>query len=139
MKHTVTCLLLFISLLGFGQMSTLELTVTNFEENKGQLIISIFNDPESFPTEGKELKTVVVDKIISNKATVNIELPTGDYAIALLHDRNLDGVCNFNFIGIPTEAYGFSQNVRPIITIPNFEETMFHVDGYQSLEIELIQ
>ena len=120
-------------------MGSLELEVTNFEESKGQLIISVFEKPEDFPIEGKEFKKIVVDKLDLEGTKINIELPHGDYAIALLHDLNLDGECNFNFIGIPTEAYGFSQNVRPIVSAPDFEETMFHLKDHVSMSIKLIQ
>lgn len=139
MKLISTCIFLLFAFLGLGQMSNLELTVTNFDENKGQLIISIFDDPKGFPEKGKEWKRIYIDKIHKEGTSISIEIPKGDYAIALFHDLNLDGKCNFNFIGIPTEAYGFSQNIRPIISIPSFEDTMFHVDGTESIEIKLIQ
>lgn len=139
MEFLITSILFLFTLTGFGQMANLEVNVSNIEEGKGQLIISVYNDPTTFPIEGKEWKSFYVPITDTNKATLNIELPNGDYAIALLHDTNVDGECNFNFIGIPTEAYGFSQNVRPLIKVPNFEETMFHIDGKKSIEIELIQ
>jgi len=120
-------------------MSNLQITVTNFEEEKGQLIISIYDTASSFPIKGKEIERIFVDTIKKDGTSVEIKLPHGDYAIALLHDANLDGECNFNFIGIPTEGYGFSQNVRPIISVPSFEETMFQVHGETSIEIKLIQ
>ncbi len=120
-------------------MSILEFNVTNFEEQKGQLIVSIFDDPQGFPIKGKEFKLLYIDEIQTDGTSISIEMPTGDYAIALLHDRNKDGECNFNFIGIPTEAYDFSQNVRPIISAPSFEETKFHLAGTKSIEIKLIQ
>lgn len=120
-------------------MGELSLTVTNFEKEKGQLIISIFDNPAAFPAKGKEVKRLYIDKINIDKTTVEIDLPEGYYAIALLHDINMDGECNFNWIGIPVEGYGFSQNVKPIISIPSFEDTMFYVGESKSIEIELIQ
>jgi len=120
-------------------MSTLTLTISNIEEEKGQLMISIFDNAADFPTGGKEVKFVIVETVEKESTMVDIDLPHGDYAIALLHDLNLDGECNFNFIGIPTEGYGFSQNVRPILSVPSFEDTKFHLHGNAEIEIKLIQ
>src|SRR5690606_17095923 len=36
------------------------------------------------------------------------DLPAGDYAVAMYHDRNGNGKLDSNLVGIPTEPYGFS-------------------------------
>ena len=120
-------------------MSSLTVTIGNIEKEEGQIIISIFDNEDDFPIKGKEMKFVVIENINKSDTSVKIDLPAGEYAIALLHDLNLDWECNFNWIGIPTEGYGFSQNVRPIIKVPGFNETKFLLDGELSMEIDLIQ
>ena len=139
MKFIFTVMLSLFSYLTYGQMGSLEIKVTNFKEGKGQLIISIFDNANDFPIKDKEWKRILLDIDNTEHATTQLNLPKGEYAIALLHDLNLDGECNFNFLRIPTEAYGFSQNVRPIISVPSFNETSFRVTGNESIEIELIQ
>ena len=37
-------------------------------------------------------------------------MPFGEYAIKLFHDENMDGELDSNFLGIPTEDHGFSNN-----------------------------
>jgi uncharacterized protein (DUF2141 family) len=44
----------------------------------------------------------------------------GSYAIAVFHDTNGDGKLDRNFIGLPSEPYGFSNNVGRRGP-PNFE------------------
>jgi len=119
-------------------MSNLELTVDNIKKEQGQLLISIYNKASDFPIDGKEFKLIIVETINKAGTTINVDLQNGEYAIALLHDVNSDGECNFNFIGIPTEGYGFSKNVRPILKAPNFEETKFHLNENTSMKINLI-
>ena len=73
----------------------------------------------------------------STTFTLN-NIPQGDYAIALFHDRNSDGKCNRNLLGIPTEGYGFSNNVLPILRTPSFDKTKFKVDTKVSISISMV-
>jgi len=57
---------------------------------------------------------------------VTIEnIPPGEYAISIFHDENDNGKLDTNFIGIPKEPYGFSNN--PVIKLrpPTFMEAKF--------------
>jgi uncharacterized protein (DUF2141 family) len=42
-----------------------------------------------------------------------------------------------NFLGIPTEAWGVSNNVRPALRAPRFEEASFKVASGQSVTLEI--
>ena len=120
-------------------MGTLELKVTNFKVDKGQLIVNVFDNPAFFPDRGKHHTRVIVDIEDIDGTMVEIELPYGEYAIVILHDINEDDKCNFNFLGMPTEPYGFTQNYRPLVRAPSFEETKFLFNEDKSMEIKLIQ
>jgi uncharacterized protein (DUF2141 family) len=52
-------------------------------------------------------------------------LKPGKYAIRFFHDENLTGKMEKNFIGIPTEGYGFSSNVYSKLGPPPFEKWLF--------------
>jgi len=70
------------------------------------------------------------------KYTFNI--PAGSYAVAIFHDENSDGVCNTNFLGIPEEGYGFSNNIKPLLSAPTFDEAKVSVKKDTEIEIHLI-
>lgn len=57
------------------------------------------------------------------------DVEPGDYAIRLYHDENGDGDFNMNFMGIPTEGYGFSNNPFPRFRGAHFEESVFTVEA----------
>ena len=71
------------------------------------------------------------------KVTID-DLPNGEYAIALYHDVNADGICNLNLISIPKEPYGFSNNVKPVFSAPTFESTKFALNSDKTIQIDLI-
>ncbi len=57
-------------------------------------------------------------------------LAPGSYAVAVLHDLNGTGRNDTNFLGIPTEDWGVSNNVRPTLRAPRVEEAAVEVkDG----------
>jgi len=120
-----------------GQVS-LMITIPNVSNDQGLIQIGLFNEKEHFPKEGKEF-LIVIRKADSPVFVHTIEgLQPGDYAIALMHDENADGVCNLNFFGIPKEGYGFSNNVKPRLSSPSFESARISLTEDQEIIINLI-
>jgi uncharacterized protein (DUF2141 family) len=63
----------------------------------------------------------------------------GDYAISVFHDENMNKKLDKNFMGIPKEGYGASNNPKKKMGPPDFEEAKFQLSGpTQSLQIELL-
>ena len=49
------------------------------------------------------------------------DLAPGDYAVAAFHDADGDGELATNFLGMPTEGYGFSNGAVGFMGPPGFE------------------
>ena len=64
-------------------------------------------------------------------------LPDGTYAVSVSHDLNGNRRTDTNFLGIPTEAWGVSNNARPTMRAPRFDEAAFKVVGGQSVTIDV--
>ena len=66
------------------------------------------------------------------------KIPFGEYAIKAFHDEDRDDEIDMNFLGIPVESYGFSNNVRGIFGPPSFDKAkfLFNVDSL-AIEIKL--
>ena len=56
-------------------------------------------------------------------------LPYGNYAISAVHDTNGDTRLNSNFLGIPSEGIGFSNNKVIVTSAPSFGEAQFFLSG----------
>ncbi len=54
------------------------------------------------------------------------DLPSGDYAIALIHDENSNNKLD-TFMGIPREGFGFSRNPAIRFGPPKFDSAQFRV------------
>ena len=61
--------------------------------------------------------------------TLPVDLPHGEWAVAITQDMNNNDKLDKNFVGIPTEPFAFSNNVRPVLAPPDFNECKFMVAG----------
>src|SRR3954465_4244362 len=64
------------------------------------------NDPNRFAAVALRANTAL------KSAVVLTNLDPGKYAIILFHDENGNGKLDKNALGVPTEPYGFSNNVQ---------------------------
>lgn len=99
---------------------TLKVTVANIKETKGDVMVGLFDNSEHFLKKSKAGKTV---KASANEVTVEFaDLAPGEYAVSVIHDLNENGELDSNFMGIPNEPYGFSNNVMGNFGPPSFDK-----------------
>jgi uncharacterized protein (DUF2141 family) len=65
-------------------------------------------------------------------------LDPGQYAIILFHDENGNGKLDTNALGVPSEPYGFSNNVRGFLGPPTFQDAIMQVNGDKAVRIVLV-
>ena len=124
-------------LLNKQDTGNLIVTVTGLKNDQGGVIISLFDSKESY--DGKRQRyTGATVRIENNKAQWKGEnIPFGDYAIKAFHDEDSNGKIDTNFLGIPTESYGFSNNAKGLLGPPGFDKAKFHFDQIEmKIEIE---
>lgn len=139
MKYLFSFMSLFVFYaLAFAGDSDLTVIVTNIKDMRGNIIVGVFDKKEAFPNVGQQFKQVkfavsadVVSGIISG-------LPDGEYGIAVFHDKNGDGVCDTNLLGIPKEGFGFSNNIKPKFRAPSFKDVKFTKQGDMNMKIKLL-
>lgn len=131
--------ILLISLLaGFESYSQNKLTVTisNIPNNKGELYIGLFNDADNFPNKDNTYKYVIV-QAMKGSVSVSFDVPYGNYAVSVFHDANENGILDTNFLGAPTEYYGFSNNARSTFSAPSFKDCEINCPDNSDITIEL--
>lgn len=110
----------------FGNEVIIELS--NLRSTQGKILISIYDEPETFPKKKNMMEQKILSNIPGEKMIIRFgRLSLGTYAIAILHDENGDEKMNFNLLGFPTEGYCFSNNVRPKFRKPTWEEAKFEL------------
>lgn len=125
------------SIITSAQTGTLVIKIKNIKPIEGNLVIGIFDNKENFPIDGKQYKLTTL-KVTATEMIYMVELPSKkDYGLAIFHDRNANGIIDKTWLGIPIEPYGFSNNIRPTISAPTFEQVKFKLDQSKNIEVIL--
>ena len=138
MKY-ITSLLILFTLLNPTEPPKLTIKISNIQSMKGEIKVGIFSTEAAFLKEGKALKNYSIKAEKTSLSFTVADLPKGEYAISMYHDENSDQKMNTNFIGIPKEPYGFSNNVKPKMSAPKFKECKFNFQENTTLNIKLIR
>lgn len=117
-------------------IANLTVIVSGLKNNKGDVKIGLFNSKESYNGKKQKFKGAII-KIEKKKVKWEIKnIPFGEYAIKAFHDEDGDNKVDTNFIGMPTESYGFSNNAKGFFGPPSFEKAKFHLNK-QDMQIEI--
>ena len=113
---------------------TLTVNFINIQSNKGAIYVALHNNEAGF------LKVRYKQAIVSinnNKATATFtDLPENSYAVAAFHDVNENGKMDTNFIGIPKEPIGISNNAKGFMGPPKFNNAKFLLNKNTVIGIE---
>jgi len=119
-------LILLFPLFQTEQNGLLLVKVTNVQEHKGSIRMAVYNHEKSFPSESHSFRGGVLPLAPGIAHTLSCNnLPFGQYAVAVYQDMNNNGKMDKNGLGIPTEPYAFSNNVRVKWRSPRFGEAAF--------------
>jgi uncharacterized protein (DUF2141 family) len=121
--------ILFMTSTNFSETAVV-IQFLNIRGEEGNILISLYDAPDQFPYQPKWKYMIAKTKLKEqgNRFLIN-EVKSGKYAIATFDDENCDTIMQKNFLGMPKEGYGFSNNAKPSIKgAPSFEECTFLVD-----------
>jgi len=102
---------------------------------KGTVVVALFDSEEAFLKQSIADTTVPLSE--DGAATATFEsISPGTYAISVFHDKNGNGKLNTNFIGIPKEKTGASNNPKQRMGPPLFEASKFKL-GTEPLTLSI--
>ncbi len=119
----------FALLMGASPPGSVDAGVVGLRSTKGQVLVCLTAQADHFPDcqDDPNARRLKVPAGSAGSLRFN-GLPTGNYAIALIHDENGNNKLDTTF-GIPREGFGFSRN--PVIRFgaPSFSSAQFSVSG----------
>ena len=125
---TTSLSLIFYSNAVCAQRAKQTIVFSNPGKNKGKVYVAFYNKEADFLNEDKLFMGKTVEIKAKGTATISLEnISPGTYAIAAFLDENGNGKMDTNFLGIPKEKYGFSNNARPMMRAATFKEAAFAV------------
>jgi uncharacterized protein (DUF2141 family) len=113
--------------------------ITGLRNDKGDMICTLCSSADGYPNDCKNKVTVKAPIAGQKSACVFPNKAPGDYAATVFHDEDSDGKFKRNFVGIPKEGFGFSNNFRPTVRAPTWDEGKFPFAGGQgAITIKII-
>ena len=126
---------LFLILFAF-QLSAAILDIEVQGITKGGILnLEISSSKETFESDGGDTGVAarIQERVSKGSYQRSFDIPPGTYAVKLHIDENENGKLDTNFLGIPKEQYGISNN----ILLLNFKRASFVIDDYKKIQLDL--
>lgn len=138
MKTILTLTILLISICVNAQSGNITVGIPGVKQAKGAVLICLYNSSETFLDSDKMYKKAVIKATVTKSSYTFKAVPEGEYAIHVFWDENDNGEMDANFIGMPKEEVGFSQNVLGTFGPPSFDDASFMVIPGETAELVIM-
>ena len=136
MKTNLIIILKLLLLLNTGYLfsqndyCSIKVEITNLKNSKGVIALQLAG-------KNGEVVKGVISSIVNNRCEIVIDsLASGTYSIRFFHDENSNDNLDTNWLGLPAEGYGFSNNASAIFGAPSFEDRLFELKGNIHMELQ---
>jgi|LNFM01.1.fsa_nt_gb uncharacterized protein (DUF2141 family) len=126
-----------LSAASLATAATLEVEITDIRSSEGQLMVAVHASAEGW--DGKTAPVAAqLHAPSGERALLSFEgLAPGSYAVQVMHDQNGNGKLDANFMGMPIEGYGFSNNPE-VMRKATFDEARIEVgEGGTRIQLRL--
>ncbi len=127
---SILVFVLILTTYGWAENSGLKVEISNIDNTEGMVLISIYDQEDDFPYQPFITYKVQKESLVDGRLEYFIQdIKPGVYAITLLDDKNTNNDMDTNWLGIPKEGYGFSNNMEPsLLGAPPFEKCTFMIE-----------
>jgi len=117
-------------------LQDIHVTITDIDNDEGMLYVGLYSSEDTFLSK---LYKGTRSEIKEGKVVVRLkDIPEGTYAVTVFHDENNNQKLDTNFIGIPKEDTGCSNNAKGFMSAPKWEDAKFELKGKTAiLEINM--
>jgi len=114
------------------------INLNNIRNNEGVIYIFLYSYENQYPHEPYTYYRVSKSNVKNGKLKVKVENVAfkSKYAITLIDDENNNEDLDM-FLGMPTEGFGFSNNIKPFFSLPDYNELIFSFDQEKMIGIQV--
>ena len=112
------------------QTSVIHVEVVGLRSDKGEVYCALYSSAAGFPKDSRKAMQRTSSPISSKNAACEFSaIKPGTYAISAFHDENSNGKLDTNFLGIPREGLGASNDAKGHLGPPKFNAAAFQFSG----------
>lgn len=113
---------------GENPRTKINIRIEGLKNNSGTVKVALCNSLENYKNHKAPFRGLTLP-IKNNVAEITIpDLPVGYYAVKVFHDENNNNDLDTNFLGIPIEDYGFSNNAKGIFGPPSWNKAKMFIN-----------
>ena len=116
---------------------TLSISIKNIQSDEGNVALQVFSNAEQYKGSAQPIIALRLTAEALKGSFTIVDLPPGFYGARVMHDLNDNGELDANFVGLPKEPYGFSNNATPNFGPPKWDDIRFQLDGNNQQVIDL--
>jgi uncharacterized protein (DUF2141 family) len=112
--------------------NVIHVEIKGLRNDKGQMLCALYSSAqtESFPKKADKAVARLSAPIAERQAICDfMGIHPGTYAVSVVHDENSNGKLDTNFIGMPREGVGASNDAKGHMGPPKFSAASFRYDG----------
>ena len=119
----------------FGQTPTprenvIHVEISGIRSDEGQMLCALYSQADAFPKKADKAEARITAKIANHESVCEFTGVTpGTYAVSVVHDENSNGKLDTNFIGMPREGVGASNDAKGHMGPPKFSAAAFQYAG----------
>ncbi len=109
-----------------NELSGIVIDVANLQSSRGEVYCTLYRSAKGFPTEPRNSFKQARVRVVRKKAQCRFpSVKPGRYAVAVWHDEDGDQELDSNWIGIPKEPVGASNDAEASFGPPSFDDAVF--------------
>ena len=112
------------------QANLIHVEIAGLRNENGQVLCALYSSPPGFPKNSASAVLHAKSAISHGHAICEFSgIAVGKYAVSVFHDENSNGKLDTNFLGIPREGVGASNNAKGHFGPPKFEAAAVQFTG----------
>lgn len=108
-------------------LATLIVKVEKVSPRGGDVRVALYTEQTYSDDNAKNVDDAVVPAKPGETVVTLKDIKPGIYAVKLFQDFNRNGAFDMNWLGLPLEKYGFSNDAHPTFSEPPFSATKFEL------------
>lgn len=119
-----------------AEVQNILVTITDIKSDDGMVYIGLYDSEKTFLDKRYKSARSTIE---NNEAIITFaNIPAGTYAVSVFHDENGNQKMDTNFMGIPKEDTGCSNNAKGFMSAPKWKDAKFDVvDSTVTLTINM--
>ena len=95
---------------------------------------ALYPDDDSKPIASADVPAIAGETVITLHG-----IPPGVYAIQTFQDVNANNKMDTSWMGLPLEPFGFSEDAKPFLSKPSFDEVKFTLTAGENSQVIHLQ